>query len=657
MKSMHALVVLVSVIFLPATAGTPSVFCQTKPTVVATNPPNGATGVSPDITSITITFSKAMNTSSWGGGVGLSNWLAPEGNAGTWSADQKTLTYIRRGVSPQPMNPSTNVIVYLNSNPSLLQYGLKDTEGNLLDPYVFSFTIYSQAALEEIRADPQKGFSWPYYLRTPNSVKQPAILLVEPNNTGTVNDDPAVHNLAAKNEALAWAMRMDELGCPYLIPTFPRPASHAEVYTQALDRNTLVTKLPDLERIDLQLLAMIDDARSRLAAKGINVDSKVFMMGFSASGQFTSRFVLLHPDRIQAASIGSPGFGPTVPVAQWKGITLPYQVGVADVEQLTGQKFDVAAFRQVPLQIYVGDMDTNIVPWYLPESDSTVVIIEAAFGGDGAENFWRWANFEAAYASVQSSSQFVVFPGMMHVWADWSFVKDFFERNRATPPPPPLPRPYLYALYFPHSACGDGWQTEIAITNTGEGASANGELSGFNANGGQPLEKVTLSIPPAGRKEINICGFFAQAPKIDYLSFVSDTGFVAGYTRFWQPGLRASLGATTGSRNGWFLKVEQEGWTGIAFVNVETTVATITASAVDENGKVVGSETFTLAPGKKYVAMVTQLFRADITQARYFKFGADRNLVGFTISSSADGMMLDGLPSMPQFSRYLGRQK
>ncbi len=653
MKSMRVFVLSASVIFLAACAGVPAVFGQTRPTVVSTDPPNGATGVSPGITSFTITFSKAMDTSSWPAGVGMSNWPAPQGNTGTWSADKKTLTYVRLGASLPAIAPGVTVTVYLN----YFSPALKDTEGNFLDKYFFSFTIYSRSTFEEVPANPQKGFYWPYYLKTPDAVKEPAVLLVEPNNTGTVSDDPAVHNLAAKNEALAWGARMDELGCPYLIPTFPRPASNGEVYTQALDRNTLLTKLPGLERIDLQLLAMIEDARARLAAKGINVDAKVFMMGFSASGQFASRFVMLHPDRVKAASIGSPGFGPIVPVAQWKGVTLPYHVGISDLEQLTGQKFDAAAFRQVPLQVYVGDMDTNIVPWYIPAGNPDVTTVESAFGGDGAENFWRWANFEAAYRSVQSSSQFVVFPGMMHTWAEWSFLKEFFERNRAAAPPPPLPRPLLYTLYFPHSECGGGWQTEIAVTNTGEGSAVSGELRAFSADGGQPLENATLTIPPAGRREIDVCSFFTQGQKVAYLSFLSDSGFIAGYTRFSNSGLRASLGATTGTRHGWFLKMEQYGWTGIAFVNVDTADATITLSAVDENGNLVASEVTQLAAGKKSVMLVEQLFHANITQAKYFKYDSDRQLLGFTISGSGDGLMLDGLPAMPQFSRYLARQK
>ena len=121
---------------------------------------------------------------------------------------------------------------------------------------------------------------------------------------------------------------------------------------------------------------MIADARERLAAIEIHVDSKVFLWGFSASGQFVSRFVMIHPDRVKAASIGSPRYGPIVPVAQWNGKAVPYHTGIADLEQLIGVKFDAEAFRKIPLQIYAGDLDSNIVDVYHPDADADVLLIE-----------------------------------------------------------------------------------------------------------------------------------------------------------------------------------------------------------------------------------------------------------------------------------------
>jgi hypothetical protein len=48
-----------------------------------------------------------------------------------------------------------------------------------------------------------------------------------------------------------------------------------------------------LERIDLQLLAMIQDARKQLAAVSRVPENRVFMTEFSASGQFTRGFTTL----------------------------------------------------------------------------------------------------------------------------------------------------------------------------------------------------------------------------------------------------------------------------------------------------------------------------------------------------------------------------
>jgi hypothetical protein len=154
-----------------------------------------------------------------------------------------------------------------------------------------------------VPATPSKGFHWPYYLCIPDELSPNTILLVEPNSIGTASDDWAVHDAAALS-LVRWrsdfAIRLD---VPPLVPTFPRPfnppAAIGLIYTHALDRASLMTDavLPggSIQRVDLQLMAMIGDALVRLAAKGFRVDPQVLMMGFSASGAFTSRFTMLHP--------------------------------------------------------------------------------------------------------------------------------------------------------------------------------------------------------------------------------------------------------------------------------------------------------------------------------------------------------------------------
>ncbi|PTN32858.1 hypothetical protein [Desulfonatronum sp. SC1] len=176
-----------------------------------------------------------------------------------------------------------------------------------------------------IRITPEqssRNFYWPYYLLIPDNPRpSQAVLLVEPNNTGYPDDDPTVHDQVALSMMYGLNFHARALGSPVLMPAFPRPYLHdlpiRDLYTHALNWNTMTSTIEGLERIDLQLIAMIDDARERLSTMGIATEDKVFMMGYSASGAFANRFTMLHPELIKAAAIGAPGGFPILPVARW----------------------------------------------------------------------------------------------------------------------------------------------------------------------------------------------------------------------------------------------------------------------------------------------------------------------------------------------------
>jgi hypothetical protein len=617
---------------------------QTKPTVVSTNPADLAKNVSATIPSIIVTFSKPMNTNY--GGLWTNGW---PGGSISWSADRTVFTQTRSDTTP--LDPGKTITIYLNPAGALESTLFRDMEGNFLDAYTFLFTIEGgvESGLGKVDAQPADGFYWPYYLYIPPALTNPGVLLVLPNNTGTVSDDPAVHDASARSFIEGRRYWADELGSPLLVPTFPRPTAADAGYTHALDRGAILTTIPGLVRLDLQLIAMIRHARSELASKGISVGPKIFMGGVSASGSFVSRFTMLHPEMIQAASIGAPGFGPIVPVSTWNGQTLPYPEGVADLNTLVGKAFDANSFHDVPLQVWVGDEDANVDPWWNP-SDPTVALVIAAFGG--RHLYSRWPRYEAAYSSVTSMAQFVVFRGMGHTWAPWSYMREFFERNRASAQPP-LAKPLQYKIYFPHIADYLEWKTEIALLNTiPGGVGVRGILQAFGAQGGDPLEEIEIEVPAGGRSEISIGDFFRNPSEIDYIVFYSDSGFLAGYTRFEQPGNRVSLPAATGTTYGWFPKMEKDGWTGLAFLNVDSSAANVTLTAIDENGQKVAEEVMpALEPGVKVIGMVWQVFKADISSARYFYFSSDKKVVAFSVSGSSDNQMLDGLPSLAEYIR------
>lgn len=161
----------------------------------------------------------------------------------------------------------------------------------LLLVLLFSGALVASEDIQEVAADPAKGFHWPYYLVVPSAPVTPTFLVVEPNNSGTGKDDPQFHQERARTAITRRASDASfrKLGSPYLIPAFPRPMTQWKFYTHALDRDTIQSREPGLERIDLQLIAMIQDARRLLSASGIRTEAKIFLWGYSAAGAFTIR--------------------------------------------------------------------------------------------------------------------------------------------------------------------------------------------------------------------------------------------------------------------------------------------------------------------------------------------------------------------------------
>lgn len=224
-----------------------------------------------------------------------------------------------------------------------------------------------------VEADPTKGFHFPYLLLIPSGASDQgqSHLIVEPNNTGQVTDDFEVHlEKARRTITLDFYLGnylADELQFPLLVPVFPRSKSQSQMYTHALDRDVMLEKSTSLERIDLQLLAMVEDARQRMQEMGLRIDQQIIMTGFSASGTFANRFAMIHPEKIKALVAGGLNGFLMLPLSQYQGEHLEYPLGTSDMEQLTGKPFDCTAFKAIPQMLFMGANDNNDA---LPFSDS-----------------------------------------------------------------------------------------------------------------------------------------------------------------------------------------------------------------------------------------------------------------------------------------------
>lgn len=272
-----------------------------------------------------------------------------------------------------------------------------------------------------IAADPKRGFQWPYLLFVPANLANAshptkARLMVVPNNTGHTSDDPLVHLTSALHEEHSWRTMATGLDAVLLIPVFPRPASDDLLYTHALGRSAMLTTVPALVRLDLQLIQMMEDARSHEKTAGIELDARAMMLGFSASGMFVNRFVFMHPEFVQAAAIGSPGGWPIAPVPVYHDQKLRYPIGVADFEQVTGKPFDLAAVAKVPQLIFMGDQDSNDSVIYNDSyEDRDRITVFRLFG---PTLMARWPTAIELYRQNLPLVEFKLYPGASHTFTE-----------------------------------------------------------------------------------------------------------------------------------------------------------------------------------------------------------------------------------------------
>ncbi len=269
----------------------------------------------------------------------------------------------------------------------------------------------------KVDANPTRGFHFPYFLAMPEGEGElTPVLLVEPNNTGSVDDSLAVHEKDARrlaSGASIGARLAEELRTPLLVPAFPRPETRWRIYTHALDRDSLLEPEGELQRLDLQLIAMIDDARERLAKRGLDVPPEVLLNGFSASGTFANRFTALHPERVRAVTAGGVNGIPLLPESRRGGRALIYPLGVFDFEALSGRSFQREAWLRVPQLIYMGSEDTNdAVAYDDGYSDEERALVHELIGEPMQPD--RWEACRAAYAESGANAVLRTYEGVGH---------------------------------------------------------------------------------------------------------------------------------------------------------------------------------------------------------------------------------------------------
>ncbi|MFW6290270.1 MAG: alpha/beta hydrolase family protein [Mariniphaga sp.] len=285
-------------------------------------------------------------------------------------------------------------------------------------------------------ANPEKGFNFPYYLFIPDGMdkSKERILIVEPNNSGFADDDFEKHREKAKRTAgidfYTGNYVARKMNCPLLVPVFPRSKRTWKIYTHAFDRDLAQQKGNDLERTDLQLLAMTQDARQALAAEGYRLREQFLMTGFSASGTFVNRFTAVHPEKVLAAAAGGLNGLLILPVDRMDTVRLNFPLGVNNFPALFGRSFDSVAFKNTPQFLFMGELDDNdAIPYEDGYDDDERELIFNLLGQEMQPA--RWNRCKEIYMQNGINENIVTFPGIGHEQPEAvkEEIVEFFKKN------------------------------------------------------------------------------------------------------------------------------------------------------------------------------------------------------------------------------------
>lgn len=179
-------------------------------------------------------------------------------------------------------------------------------------------------------------------------------------------------------------------------------------------------------RYDQVLNGIVEEvaARFRLAER------RFLLFGYSGGGHFAHRYAYLHPARLLGLSIGAPGMVTLVDDA------LPWWRGIADLEARFRVQLDLETLRRVPIQMVVGEKDTET--WEITIQPSSRFWMDGA-NDAGRTRIDRLVTLRDNFIRHGIPVRFDLVQGVGHDgYAVLGPVQDFFAAllGRARPPEP-----------------------------------------------------------------------------------------------------------------------------------------------------------------------------------------------------------------------------
>ena len=199
-------------------------------------------------------------------------------------------------------------------------------------------------------------------------------------------------------------------------------------------------------------------------------------------------------------------------------------------------------------------------------------------------------------------------------------------------------------VYYPHLASDAFWWTGILAYNPSADP-CDLIVSPFDKDG-FPLPQISSSVPANGQY-IGVTTTLKVPPAAVWLQ-IEATKPVLGFEMFGNPqgsALAGFSGTQLSGRQGVFARIEKDGWTGIAMVNLEYDPAIVIMTAYDDGGNIIASQDHSLGAHTRTAKYAQEFFLQDISRATYITYASNRNLAGFLLNGSAEGKMLNALPA------------
>lgn len=279
--------------------------------------------------------------------------------------------------------------------------------------------LYAKGAEGEILTFPansKAGFEWGYAIYLPKDLdtSEKLPILFTMNNSGAVNTVEEMKQRTMdeiENNRIVYEIP-DALNVPMLMPFVLRKRG-SNLDPHNFNRVAFLSQDPKYQRMDLQVLAMIKDARKQLKKRGIKTHKKILVAGYSAAGAFGESFTFLHPDKVLAATIGGNHY-PILPLKEKDGIALLFPTGAYDVKKVTGKDFNKKKWLKVPILDTNGAVDYNDpLPHddvMLPE-ERTMTLDLYGYGTTAVE---RWEAARKILKEIAPNMQTHTYPNLEH---------------------------------------------------------------------------------------------------------------------------------------------------------------------------------------------------------------------------------------------------